>query len=49
MSVLGMIVLVIGGLAGLGVAAWFVGADSRGCFDPRDGGRNLGGRDPFQP
>jgi hypothetical protein len=49
MSVLGMIVLVIGGLAGLGVAAWFVGADSRGCFDPRDHARDHGGRGPFQP
>lgn len=42
MNVVGMFMLVIGGLAALGVAAWFVGADSRGCFDPRD-------HDPFQP
>ncbi len=43
MNVLGMITVVVGALAALGVAAWFWGADSRGCFDPRD----HGGSDPF--
>ncbi|HEY5860551.1 MAG TPA: hypothetical protein VIX62_09730 [Actinomycetota bacterium] len=42
---LSMILVVIGGLAVLGAAAWFWGEDSRGCFDPRDDG----GHDPFLP
>jgi hypothetical protein len=43
MNVLGLITVLIGGLAGLGAAAWFWGADSRGCFDPREHGAH----DPF--
>lgn len=44
MTLVGLLVLAVGGLAGLGAAAWFWGTDSRGCFDPRD----HGARDPFR-
>jgi hypothetical protein len=36
MNLAGMFIGMIGGLAALGAAAWFWGADSRGCIDPRD-------------
>ncbi|HEY6566523.1 MAG TPA: hypothetical protein VI341_03305 [Actinomycetota bacterium] len=44
MNIVGIVTMVIGGLAVLGAAAWLWGEDSRGCFDPRDGG----GHDPFR-
>ena len=44
MNIVVTILMVVGGLAGLGAAAWFWGADSRGGFDPRD----HGSQDPFR-